>query len=267
MSMDLDFKKALILGDVHGDRAFLDLAIKAAKKAECGAVFQLGDFGYWPDYRTYLDDEGAIVMIKKGDTVIGMVEELPYIVSDYDFPVYFVDGNHEHHPSLRQFTDPVTEVKRNLFYVARGTLLQIGRRGVLCLGGAYSIDRLVRVKYESWFPEEVISNADLEAAMNIDSRKVQVILTHDCPFLLQDIRANSIHTEGMANRAQLDALLGRHRPRWWFFGHYHRWYCRTLGLTSTNFVGLPHNKDTKPKALIFDFEKMEPEGTVYLSPE
>jgi len=266
MSTRLKFKKALILGDVHGDRAFLDLAIEAAMKAECGAVFQLGDFGYWPNHRLFRDDENGIVMIKKGDTVIGMVEELPHVIDDYDFPVYFVDGNHEYHPGLQKYEEWVTEIRKNLFYIKRGALLEVGKRNVLCLGGAYSMDRLSRVKNESWFPEEVVSNADVEASMNID-KTIHVVMTHDCPFLLQDISSNSIHTEGMANRAQLDALLGRHRPRWWFFGHYHRWYMRTLGLTTTNFVGLPHNKDRKPRALIFDFEKMEPVGTVYVLPE
>lgn len=266
MSTKLKFKKVLLLGDVHGDRRFLDRAITAAKDAECGAVLQLGDFGYWPNHRSYLDDEGSIVMIRKGDTVIGMTEELPHVVDDYDFPVYFIDGNHEYHPGLLEFSDWVTEIRKNLFYIKRGALLEIGRRNVLCVGGAYSIDRLSRIKYESWFPEEVVTNADVETAMEI-RKTVHAVLTHDCPFLLQDIESNSIHTEGLANRAQLDALLGRHRPRWWFFGHYHRWYMRTLGLTSTNFVGLPHNKDKKPRALVFDFEKMEPEGVVYVLDE
>jgi hypothetical protein len=206
--------KALIVGDTHGVRENVEKAIEVAKQRDCDAIIQVGDFGYWP-------------------------EQVPEMLQGYEIPVYFIDGNHEFFgnenvPGLTKYTKPVTEIAPNLFYVKRGTKIRIRNCNCLFLGGAYSIDRSVRVLGDSWFEEETISGYELGVALG--HTNVNVVFSHDAPKSM-NLGVSPIG-DSDSNREKLEQVLAQYSPENWFFGHYHGEYrkfdygrgCELVGL-------------------------------------
>jgi len=98
-------------------------------------------------------------------------------------PVYFIDGNHD---DCSRWTE-LTEVTRiwddaNLFYVPRGTVMEIDGRTIAFMGGAGSIDKHTRLRNgwhwdekENISPEEVLRLMD-----NVKGKTLDMLLTH-CP--------------------------------------------------------------------------------------
>lgn len=212
-----DISKALVVGDTHGKRKDVEEAIEIAKQKECDCIIQVGDFGYWPNYA-------------------------PEMISGYDFPVFFIDGNHEFFgnekvPGLLQYTDPVTEIASNLFYVKRGTKLRFGNCDCLFIGGAFSIDRAARELGDSWFREELISDYELGVALG--HVHVNVVFSHDVPKSVN--LGLDVIPEVEINREKLEEILEQYGPCNWFFGHYHNFYhkydygrgCELVGLNMT----------------------------------
>lgn len=143
-----------LLSDIHGLAKYLgEITRKAAENSNIKAIIQLGDLGWYP----YTINEFRLLQL--------------------DLPVYWVDGNHEYFPLLRGLTE-VTEMAPNLFYVPRGTILELDGRNVAFLGGAASVDQAWRHTGVDWFPDEVITDEDTQ---RFDfSKKVDVLITH-CP--------------------------------------------------------------------------------------
>jgi len=194
------FAKAMIVGDVHGDRGFLEDVVKLAKKNGCEGILQLGDFGYWPSY--------------------------PEMLESYDLPVMFLDGNHEFYgndenPGLAQYTEDVNEVGDRVFYVRRGSCLRIGNFDVLFMGGAYSIDKSTRTEGFDWFKEEQITDEQLNRVLDL-RESIDIVLSHDAPWSFNFGNSISFEPRAVMNREKLDKILDRHCPDRWYFGHYHR---------------------------------------------
>jgi hypothetical protein len=101
------------------------------------------------------------------------------------------------------------------------------------LGGAASIDKPFRREGRSWWPEELITEADVQAS--IEGGKVDILLAHDSP----NTAPNSITDDpyGQLNaaryfgsdmvemctdhRKQLQRVTDAVTPRLIFHGHYH----------------------------------------------
>ena len=231
-------KRALIIGDTHGYHLPYRDAVEAAKQLDLDAVFQVGDFGYWPEQR-------------------------PEMLVPPELPVYWIDGNHERLDLLQAFTEPINEIAANLYYIPRGVLHTISGCKTLFVGGGYSIDKPLRTPGFDWFPEETLSPAELDRAMAHED--VDVIIAHDCPNtapVVVDEYPASAHHRGM-----LQQIHSKYRSQFWFFGHYHkRWYHQCLN-TGTEFRCLEevHRKDAQ--GIIFDFEHCSIEGKLILDPE
>lgn len=134
-------------GDIH---AKFDSFVSLLQKTEAEAYVQVGDFGLWP-HRP--------------------VPPLPK-------PVYMIEGNHEYYPYFTNLQD-VTEIRPNLFYVPRGTVMELDGRRIAFLGGADSPDRHMRVEGRDWFREETISYSDmLKLPANAE---VDLMVTHTPP--------------------------------------------------------------------------------------
>lgn len=162
----------LLVGDSHKNQIWWAGTVEPVA-AELGVdgIIQLGDFGYLPD------PDGRVRFVQQ--------------VAAGPLPVWFLDGNHEHHPRLAAdvaaararhgLTDPQTPVPLggNLHYLPRGGRLELDGVRVAALGGAVSIDRGLRVLGYSWFAEEVITDTDLE---NLAAGgPADVLLCHDAP--------------------------------------------------------------------------------------
>jgi predicted phosphodiesterase len=144
----------VILGDIHGLSKVLGAVDEeVSKDSKVVAGIQVGDMGWYED-------------------TLELFHRL-----DLKLPWYWIDGNHEDF-SLLKYKE-VTEVAPNLFYVPRGTVMEIDGITVGFLGGAASVDKMYRLKQNMhWSEEELITDEDIAKFDGIS--KVDLLITH-CP--------------------------------------------------------------------------------------
>jgi hypothetical protein len=202
----------LLLSDVHARfhvveaqlaHALHDLACPVAR------IVVLGDFGMFaPDLHAFFRRQGR----------------------RFARPVSFIEGNHEDFGALaglvRDYADVVT-------YLPRASLQLLGAWRALCLGGARYMD--------AWStpPGCEIRDVDLAACLAHDPGSVDLVLTHDCPTGIGVGNTAGLEHYGPPGVAGLAELAAGLRPRWWFFGHHHRWH--EAERDGTLYVGLPES--------------------------
>lgn len=152
----------LLLGDIHGKQSVLRKAIQHAVEVNASAIVQVGDFGLMP-----------------GSSEVGFYN----VCKNSPIPVYFIDGNHDDCTRWEQYTEvSKVWVDGNLWYIPRGTVMELDGRTIAFMGGAASIDKQYRLaqgwhwdKYENISPGEVLRMMD-----NVKEKKIDLFITH-CP--------------------------------------------------------------------------------------
>ena len=187
--------KVIAIGDVHGEWGQLNDLINRRKPE---IVLQCGDFGYFP---AFPEIHGEV----KGDA-----------------RVMWCDGNHDDHWALR---DGVGEPVAGAEYQRRGTFAEVAGMRVLFMGGALSIDQDRRIMGVSWWPDELISVADMARLPDIKEGAVDLVVSHTCPWEFKvDPPFSDMNGKLLdPSRRALSEILRRYRPRLWVFGHWHRW--------------------------------------------
>ena len=177
----------LVVGDIHRRFDYLNSLIN---KKQPSIVLQVGDFGYWPNLGTRTE-------LKNGDTI-----------------VYFCEGNHEDHESLKSLKN--NEIEKNVFHMKRGSTIDLpDGRTILFIGGAHSFDWEFRTPGLDWFPElELVTESDLE---NLPDKKIDIVISHTAPeeFYM------SFSPKEDPSRESLSYILKKYKPKLWFFGHFH----------------------------------------------
>lgn len=176
------------------------------------------------DYVIVLGDFG--LLWKRDKTFMYWLD----VLSRKNFTLLWIDGNHENFDWLNDL--PIEEwhggqvhtMADNIIHLMRGNIFEIDGRSFFVMGGAPSIDKAIRTKGISWWPQEEINYKETELALdNLEKKNytVDYVLTHTCPkhlikdmFGLQSI-VNS-YTE-----AFLDEIASKVKCREWFFGHWH----------------------------------------------
>ena len=110
----------LLLGDIHGDVSRLRYGVQQATEAGAVALVQVGDLGLFPSHGR---DTGFHAVCKASS-----------------IPIYFIEGNHDDCTRWVKLTE-VTRVwdDANLFYVPRGTVMELDGRTIAFMGGAISV--------------------------------------------------------------------------------------------------------------------------------
>ncbi len=151
----------LLLGDIHGNASILSQALGIAKESNAMAIVQLGDFGLLPDNETWFRQN----------------------IINAHIPVYFIDGNHDDCKRWVKY-DKVTRVWDDceLYYVPRGTVMELDRRTIAFMGGASSIDKKLRLENNMhWDADENISDEQItRLSKNSKHKTIDILLTH-CP--------------------------------------------------------------------------------------
>ena len=161
----------ILAGDTHGSFEILKSFAendegRGLTKAD--VVIVLGDFGVW---------EYSLEEIKSLDAL------LPYTLA-------FLDGNHENFPLL--YSMPEREMfggrvhdLGGVYHLCRGETYVFpdkqGEKTVAVCGGGFSRDRDRRTKGVSWFPEEEITDTDVERALESLKKhggRVDAFLSH-----------------------------------------------------------------------------------------
>lgn len=224
--------KILVAGDWHGNARWAVSVVDRARELGIREILHLGDFGIWPDGNDYLI-------------------ALHVALDKADVNLRFIDGNHEDHDTLLAWlaasgseADPVALTSR-ITWLPRGHRWEQDGRTWLALGGAASVDRAVRIQGKSWWPDEVISDAQEE--MVLSDGPADVMITHDCPFGVvhsfdppprwwqqEDLDKSDDH------RRRLQRIVNKVQPSHLMHGHLHRCYQRTcdFGYGDVQVTGL-----------------------------
>lgn len=189
---------------------------------------------------TQFAQHGITTVLHLGDLTVGPERYARQFTSDLDqscrehgITIFLTPGNHEDYPRMRGLTADSAGLKwmsPHIGVLPRGHRWQMGGRTFVSLGGAPSVDYVGRVEGKDWFPEEAITDQDVERV--IVGGPADVMLTHDSPApstpaverILQCDRSNWTE-EGLRYAAQGRARLTRAfeaiKPRLLAHGHYH----------------------------------------------
>lgn len=275
-------KRLLVAGDTHGDTEHCEYLNVVAVEKGCDAVYIVGDFGYWEhmsDGVTFLDDLDAIAA-----------------ESGVDF--YWNDGNHDKISlALRMYGDQRDDegfilVRPHVHYAWRGHRWTWNGVRFIALGGAYSVDKEYRLAWErdaahkramlnvtrlpenqlsedtagmQWFPEEEMTDNELDTILLTDSSPVDIMLTHDKPASSNPFFNRKNIAECMPNQKRMQRAMETLRPRAFIHGHLHHryvqhqlgeddWRVTVIGLDCNTAVQ-EYKADPKRSWMVLDLEK------------
>ncbi len=216
-----DARRVVVLGDVHGETTWLRTVIARASDLEgLDVILQVGDFGIgpWP-----------------GDTRDKVSWTVGRELAKHSMWMLVTPGNHENHHTLaRARRDAAGRIvlgrEGRLLAYERGHRETIGGRAFGSLGGAISVDRYAeaaragsRMAGRSWWPEEEVTQADVDALGDDD---LDVLVTHDVPARVPMVGWMRIdpHTLLRAHgvRELLDQAIDRTQPSVVLSGHWHQ---------------------------------------------
>lgn len=153
-------------------------------------------------------------------------------LEDRPWTTLFVDGNHENFEALSRLPleswagGRVRRLSNSVFHLERGQIYTIDGSTIFVMGGATSIDRELRVPGESWWPQEMPSDAELdEAIANLDAHSWQVdyVITHCCATsLISQVYDGDVWQGPDRLTEWFEILEHKLLFRTWYFGHHHR---------------------------------------------
>lgn len=189
------------------------------------------------------------------------LEALTGTLEDHDAFLWFCEGNHEDHPYLKELADrngirsgrDYGQITSRIRWLPRGTRWEWHGKTWLALGGAVSVDKLLRTRGVSWFPEEEITD-EQEAAV-IAGGPADVLLSHDAPGDAPLVLARPaprawqpVIPAADAHRERLQRVCMAVRPSHVFHGHYHQSSAETVPaawgdcrFTALDMDGTRHN--------------------------
>lgn len=205
-----------VTGDTHGDRN--RFRSKDIRKISSGdTLIVCGDFGY---------------IFSRGE------QEEKYLdfLATLPFCLLFVDGNHECFDRLESYPmemwhgGKVHVIRRDgsskpkIIHLMRGQIFEIEGKKIFTFGGAYSIDKNIRIPGYSWWEQEMPSDGEMkEAIRNLEKNDyaVDYIITHAAPEDTMSI-FHPFHEEEKRLNNFLEWIRENTRYKHWFFGHLHR---------------------------------------------
>ena len=250
-------KKIGLIGDIHGDLGHLLTVLRTFRHRDIDTIVQLGDLGLvWPQ-------AGWVRNLSKLDRTLARLDQT----------LYWLDGNHEDHPRLTKWSvspDGIRWLRDSIGHLPRGfrTTLSSGK-SLAVLGGANSIDVNYRSPGTSWWPEESITDADLQ---RLGNKPADILLGHDAPLRVRalDAQLNPMawtrDEVGYANagRAMFHRGFLQVQPALCVSGHYHchvnetRSFRTADGSFRSRIVVLDTNGSaTKVSQAILDVDSLE----------
>ena len=155
------------------------------------------------------------------------------LLNSMNYHIYCVRGNHEQRPELIKNMVLVNdenvnnvvymeEAFPNIRYFIDGKIYNLLEYKCLVIGGAYSIDKYLRVEGMSWWPQEIPSHVEVEEGLtNLEKVEYNVdyVLTHTCPSHLINELVEGAEPE--PTNKILDGFNDLMQYQNWFFGHWH----------------------------------------------
>lgn len=212
-----------IIGDRHGEEdGFSDKKLPGESSwTSADTVIVTGDFGYvmrgeW----NHLPEKNKLDALARK----------PYTI-------LFCDGNHEGFDYLEQYPEelryaaPVRRIRNNIFWLQRGCIYTIEGKTFFVMGGAYSMDKAFRLKYQSvcgekiWFAQELPSAEEYRRAIHslkCHDNKVDYIITHTAPrTVIPRMIGRYPDDHDRELTGFLDWVYHEVSFLHWYFGHFH----------------------------------------------
>ena len=212
-----------ITGDPHGEISRFSLEFmpeQVAWSSEDKIIFA-GDFGY-----VFLGEKSSLSEKSNLD-----------MLSQKSFEILFVDGNHEgfdhllEYPEIIRYGAPVRRIRDNIFWLQRGYVYNIEGKRVFVMGGAYSVDKAVRMKYREicgqkiWFDQELPCAEEYRRAIdNLKACNMEVdyVITHTAPTsVIHRLLGQRPDMHDAELTGFLDWVYHEVNFKKWFFGHFH----------------------------------------------
>lgn len=230
---------------------------------------QLGDFGYWEHEQAGAD----------------FLDLLGGQAADTGIPFYWLHGNHDKHSlAMKYYSDNVTMdgflwCRPGVNYIPQGKVWDWAGVRMRAFGGAYSVDKAWRLELEAqrrrkaetvndyfgragkslvptdfsgtlWFPEEEMTDADMDRLLADYSGSVDVVFSHDKPRGSDPGWNRKDLPECWPNQDRLQRALVTHKPELWLHGHLHHAYQSMVRCGDddrfTCVVGLGPDSDAAP---------------------
>lgn len=152
------------------------------------------------------------------------------LLSKKPYTICFIDGNHENFPAIYSYPIEVWNggkthhIRNNIYHLMRGQVFTIDGKTFFTMGGAYSIDRYMRIENESFWREELPNEEEYKEAVNNLHKcamRVDYILTHTMPreMILHYGKYPDAHD--MELTGFLEWILYEVKYKHWYCGHWH----------------------------------------------
>ena len=151
--------------------------------------------------------------------------------------LFCIHGNHEQRPAtIPSYTERewhggavyVEEQFPSILFAKDGEVYDLNGMRAIVIGGAYSIDWMLRIPGRSWWPDEQPSpelKACVESKLDQIGWKVDVVLSHTVPLKYEPVE---VFLPGIDQRKVdksteqwLDQIEERLHYGKWYAGHYH----------------------------------------------
>lgn len=215
------FKRIWITGDTHGDFSWLNYF--------CSVNNTIAD----EDLMIVLGDAGILYY---GENSKKEQQVKEHIVS-CPITLFCIRGNHEDRPSDRiecllqdgGIGDKVYIDNRygNIWYAMDGGEYEIAGKTFLTIGGAYSVDKPIRLlRGWKWVPNEMLSEDEMESIKSkVAGKSYDHVLTHTCPYDWQpvDLFIRGLDQDSIPSNMEwfLSDVRNSIQYDHWWFGHYH----------------------------------------------
>lgn len=204
-------KPIAVAGDWHGDVPWMRAVVDAASASGAELILHVGDLAVlWPGR-----DKG------KFD------RRLEQRLTLRDMYLVFIDGNHDNHHDLRALPlddDGMATVRPRIRYLPRGSRFTYMGLTIGGLGGAYSVDREWRTEGKDWWPEEDVTDEDVDRLVH--GGPVDILLTHDAPqgvkVRIDSSLPSDVWVASLATRVRLRRAVDALEPSNVFAGHWHQ---------------------------------------------
>ena len=226
---DLAPDKVVVFGDVHGNFFQVVRALDVAQREMIDVLVQVGDLGIW-----------------HGDSGTRFLDDVNDELEKRDMWLFFVDGNHENFDILYSYdlnrADGTRPVRSRIIHLPRGLRWEWSGHRFGALGGAHSVDRQWRKEDVSWWPEEWVSDSELQSFAA--GGPVDILFMHDSPegapnmivdsgtntfnFPIEDINLANMH------RKRLAEVVNTTSPALIMHGHYHKFMQGTYKADGAN---------------------------------
>lgn len=164
--------------------------------------------GRWGDYRKVINLIKNEPSIQIGDMGIGFPK---WHYRDWPLEHRYIFGNHDNPHTCKNHPNFLGKYgylyDHNLYYI----------------GGAYSVDKHIRVPGYDWWEEEELSDEEFSLIHNeIIQYKPKIILSHDAPRTATDILFNPKSFIDNRTSINLEKIFQNYQPNLWIFGHWHK---------------------------------------------